>query len=584
MPVGNSHARTERLELAHVVSCPHGISRRKFLVSVGTAAVGLLAGCCPTPQSTPTPTSAPTGTPQPTDAPTDTPAPTATPMYWPTDGWRTSTPEEQGMDSEQLAQMVQYVQDQGINLHSILVVRNGYVVTDAYIHPFSQDSKHVLHSATKSIVSLLVGIAIDKGYIRSVNQPVLDFFPGRTIAHLDSRKKAMTLEHLLTMTTGLDWQDSYENKWRSTRQMQLSQDWIQYMLDFPMAEQPGTRFEYCNGASFLLSAIVQEATGMSTLAFAEEYLFRPLGTSDVTWLSNPQAVAIGYGRIWMNPYDMAKIGYLCLNGGLWDGQQLISSAWIEASTRSHITTPEGRYGYQWWVGNSGIYQAKGFAGQRILVLPEQDVVVVFTGGVYPNDEGALDRLVDRFIIPSVGSSAPQPENPKGVELLESRIQTLANPGPDPVPPLPETAQSVSGKRYLLDDDIPGWRSFSLEFQEQEALVRLFLEEESLELPIGLDGLYRVTHIDQPAFLTLLNGINFAADIDRIIREAHLDLTGSIALKGFWLNNNQFVINEQIVGEHEILRLALTFGDKEVDVWEQALVQGISQRTRGTLQD
>jgi len=561
----------------------HRISRRDFVKGAAIGAVGLLAGCGPAQQETSTSAS--------TDMPARTTAPTATPTlllaseYWPTGGWRTSTPEEQGMDSEQLTRMIQYIQDQDINLHSLLIVRNGCVVADAYIHPFSQNSKHVLHSATKSIVSALVGIAIDKGYVESVNQPVLGFFPERTVATLDSRKRAMTLEHLLTMATGWEWQDSYENKWLSTTQMQLSPDWIQHMLDLPMVEQPGTQFEYCNGASFLLSAIIQEATGMSTLAFAEKYLFGPLGISDETWLSNPQGVPIGYGRIWMNPRDMAKIGYLYLNKGLWAGQQLISSAWIEASTRQHFSFPDGEgYGYQWWVEGSGIYKAMGFAGQRIIVLPEQDMVVVFTAGLHPGDEAVLDSLLNYFIVPAVVLSAPRPENPEEVALLEARIQALANPEAEPVPPLPEMAQSVSEKRYILEDDTLGWRSFSLAFQEREALMSLFFGEDSLKLPVGLDSVYRVTHVDQPLFLILLNVASRAADIDRIIRETGLDWSGSIALKGSWPNDNTFVVNQQIVGEHDILRLSLTFDENGVDVLEQTLVLGTSQRTHGSLQD
>jgi CubicO group peptidase (beta-lactamase class C family) len=185
-----------------------------------------------------------------------------------------------------LAAVLGTIQEQDRGIDSVSVVRNGHLILDAAAYPYRADSRHVIHSCTKSIVSALIGIAIDKGYIESVEQPVLGFFPGRTVANLDARKEAMTLEHLLTMTAGLECRDSYLYRWRGLEQMRQSDDWVQFMLDLPMAEAAGNRFEYCNGASLLLSAIIQETTGMSAFSFAKEHLFGPLGVSDVAWESN----------------------------------------------------------------------------------------------------------------------------------------------------------------------------------------------------------------------------------------------------------------------------------------------------------
>ncbi|MDY7039712.1 MAG: serine hydrolase domain-containing protein, partial [Chloroflexota bacterium] len=154
------------------------------------------------------------------------------------------------MDSEMLADMLDTIREQNYDIDSVLVVRNGYMVTDAYVHPFRPDAKHVIHSCTKSIISALVGIAIEEGYIEGVEQPVLDFFPERSVANLDEDKREMTLEHVLMMASGLECRDSYLYRWRGLNQMRESDDWVQFMLDLPLAEKPGTRFEYCNGASF----------------------------------------------------------------------------------------------------------------------------------------------------------------------------------------------------------------------------------------------------------------------------------------------------------------------------------------------
>ena len=269
--------------------------------------VSLLVGCG-TPQTSSTPVP-PTAVPTPTPSEPEYWPTQREPDYWPTTGWRTTTPEEQGMDSVKLAKMVEFILEQNYDIHSVTVIRNGYLVADVTIHPFESNSRHHLASATKSITSALIGIAIQQGYINNVDQTVLSFFPERSAANLDANKKKMTLEHLLTMSSGLDCRDNIDD-WSRLFQMMETDDWVQYMLDLPMAEPPGTRFEYCNGASFMLSAIIQETTGMNTLDFAKDHLFSPLGIDDVVWLSNLQGITIGRTRLIMKPHDMAKIGYL----------------------------------------------------------------------------------------------------------------------------------------------------------------------------------------------------------------------------------------------------------------------------------
>jgi len=344
------------------------------------------------------------------------------PDYWPTKGWRTASPESQGMDSKLLVKMLDTIGEKHIAIHSVLVICNGYIVLDAYSYPYDSDDTHNIHSCTKSVSSALVGIVMDKGYIKDVNQPVLDFFPKRVAKNLDADKKAMTLENLLTMTTGLECRDSALYNWRGLRQLRNSPDWVQFMIDLPMAEVPGTRFEYCNGASFLLSAILQEQTGMNALSFAKENLFVPLSISDVRWPSNPQGITVGYSDLFMRPHDMAKIGYLYLNDGLWDGKRIISSQWIKASTRKHIAaTSTPGYGYQWWIVSPGIYTALGHKGQFIIVVPEKNMVAVFISSLGPEDSYSPLGLLASYIIPAVKSPTPLPENPNGEKALKSLI-------------------------------------------------------------------------------------------------------------------------------------------------------------------
>ena len=347
---------------------------------------------------------------------------------WPTQGWQASAPEAQGMDSGVLAAMLEDIQRQGHNIDNVTVIRNGYLVADAAIYPYEQDTKHIIHSCTKSIVSALIGIAIEQGYIDGVQTPVLDFFPGRSAENIDENKKSMTLDDLLTMSSGLNCRDSYLYRWSGLNEMRASSDWVKHMLDLPMAEAPGTRFEYCNGASFLLSAILTETTGMSAHEFADKYLFGPLGITDVIWPINPQGINIGWGELRMRPQDLAKIGYLYLRGGEWDGEQIIPSSWVEESTQKHISgTLEDGYGYQWWVDDSGIFMAVGYAGQFIFVVPEEELVVVFNSDLDDRDFYVPQVLLVDYIIPAVISSEPLPTDPEAEASLRLQIEALSKP-------------------------------------------------------------------------------------------------------------------------------------------------------------
>ena len=340
--------------------------------------------------------------------------------YWPKEHWRTATPESQGMCSEILTDMMDRLWQKNLELESILIVRNGYVVLDSYHFPNTPDAKHDLYSCTKSISSTLVGIAIDKGYIPSVDQPLLDFFPAKVPGNPDNRKQLITLKNVLQMTTGLKCRDSIHYRWKGLRALRGSRDWVQYMLDLPMAEAPGVRFEYCNGASFLLTAIIQETTGQSGRAFAQAHLFDPMGIHDIEWPANHRGRTIGWGRLQMLPRDMAKFGYLFLKEGRWNGRQIVSACWVAEATRSHIAVgPASGYGYQWWVMDSGDYAAIGYRGQRIYVLKDHDMVVVMTGRLKNLDRFLPSGLLRRYILPAVKSDRPLPANPTALNRLKS---------------------------------------------------------------------------------------------------------------------------------------------------------------------
>jgi CubicO group peptidase (beta-lactamase class C family) len=250
---------------------------------------------------------------------------------------------------------------------------------------------------TKSFIATLVGIAADQGAIPDLGKTVVSYFPERTFAASGPRKSALAVKDLLTMSSGLDWQEGDS----TYREMYYSADWVQYVLDIPMIAEPGKTFRYCSGCSHLLSAILQQATGQNPRDFAEQYLFAPIGLREAAWETDAQGIPIGGWGLRLTSRDMARLGYLYLNGGNWNGKQIVSREWVETSTSRQIETGgDLDYGYQWWIYPShGAYAALGRAGQTILVAPDLDLVVVTTAGTEGHEE--IFKLVEEYVFPAV---------------------------------------------------------------------------------------------------------------------------------------------------------------------------------------
>lgn len=323
----------------------------------------------------------------------------ATPVALAEFTWPTSTPEEEGIDPAALAEALQIAQEKYLGLHSLLVVRHGKLVSETYFAAYQADTPHPLYSVTKSFTSTLVGIAIEQGLLVGVDRPVLDYFPGMPVKNQDAQKTGMTLEDLLTMTSGLDWQegDPFYNA------MYMSEDWVRFVMNIPMRADPGEEFNYCSGCSHVLSAVLQHQVGMSTLEYADRNLFRPLGISNYTWDADAQGIAIGGWGLSLTPRDMAKLGQLFLQGGVWQGRQVVPAAWVSAATDSYIGTGGNvEYGYQWWVDPAvGSYSARGRYGQVVYVVPEKDLVVVVTAQA--SDDDPIYVLIEDVILPGIGN-------------------------------------------------------------------------------------------------------------------------------------------------------------------------------------
>jgi CubicO group peptidase (beta-lactamase class C family) len=236
--------------------------------------------------------------------------------------------------------------------------------------------------------------------IPDLDTRLLDIYPDIVPENPGEWKDSITLRDLLMMSGGFDARDSWLYEWEGLDGMHAADDAVEYMLDLPMDFEPGTRFEYTNGVSHLLSCIIKEKTGVSAAEYAEEHLFAPLGITEYTWDADNRGRNWGYNRIYFTPHDMAKIGFLFLNKGEWDGEQIISEEWVSEATAHRIDANivDG-YGYQWWVGDD-YYLAVGHMGQFIFVYPERDLIVVLTSSSPETFDYSL-RLPERFVIPAI---------------------------------------------------------------------------------------------------------------------------------------------------------------------------------------
>ncbi len=313
--------------------------------------------------------------------------------YFPTDQFRECTPEQVGMNSEKLVKVYNYAANPEIKTEGLIIIKNNYIVLEAYLNGFSPDKLHESYSIAKSITSCLVGIAIDKGYIQSENQPVYPYFEKwENLPETDLRKK-ITIRHLLTMTSGLEWneEDYYGDTSKNDAfiMYQTAENYIDYVLNKECVQIPGTRWYYSSGDTMLLSGVIQKAVMTSPEQFAKENLFDKMGIKKYYWEKDKAGNSVTAWGIGLTLREYAKFGLLYLNNGYWDGERIVSGEWVEKSS-SPCSSSVNWYGYSWWripifenyfhLGlPSDIYFAWGIYTQQIFIIPDYKIVVVRLG-------------------------------------------------------------------------------------------------------------------------------------------------------------------------------------------------------------
>jgi CubicO group peptidase (beta-lactamase class C family) len=472
---------------------------------------------------------------------------------WPTKGWSVAAPEAEGIDSGALADLVAWAKADWVD--SLLVVRHGKIVLDAYYAPFKPGMRHDLYSATKSVVGTLTAIAIRDHLLDSVDHPVLDLFQDKAVANVDDRKKAITIQHLLDMTSGFEWD-------RSSYAMFGSSDPTKFVLDQPMKTEPGQSFYYNNGSPYVLSALITKLAGQNALDFARRELFGPLGVTDLDW-GKPDAenVINGQAALYLQPHDMAKLGYLYLHKGEWDGKQIIPASWVERARMGVIDVGYGgfRYANLWWsLPGEGAYLAWGAHDQLIIVIPDADIVAVLTAAL-PNGTISPNDLVD-YLLKCVRPDKDLPPDLKGESRLNSALQSAATERRDEVGEPPPLAQQISGKSFDFDDNLLRLKTLALNL-------------------IGPNPTWSVSRETSATDKTIKTRSG-PLGLNRVYPEGPSQ-EGIPISKGRWVSATSFEVQTRVLGRGETYRWVFEFRGPAVDLHFEDN-EGFTAEAHGTM--
>ncbi|MES2584838.1 MAG: serine hydrolase [Pseudomonadota bacterium] len=472
------------------------------------------------------------------------------PVAWPTKSWQVSTPEAEGMDSAALSSLYDYLATAGFNTDSVLVARNGRIVSETYVAPFNADLRHDLRSVTKSVVATLVGVAVQEGKIASLDQKVLSFFPDQRAN--GPQQEALSVRHLLDMASGIQWREHPYDEQSDALKLWKSPDWVKFILDRQVEGAPGEKFRYIAADPHLLSSMLTRSTGANAAAYARQGLFKTMGIDNFAWRTDPQGNTVGESSLRLKSRDMAKLGLLYARQGRWEDQQLLPPGWTQAVfagglPNGHPSSVPPTYSRFWWTDASVPYAAAlGRHGQNIIVLPEQDLVLVVTSKTADNTRRASAAdMVKRYLLPAIKGHTALPENSDGLAKLAQAVRRLGEVHkPEPQLPSPQ-AEALSKRTFDLEPNAWQLREFALElslpipsFRLEQATRTFPFSNRSLGGAIGLQG-------------------------DYVVSSSKFE--GPLAIRGRWINGHTFRAETQHLEGSIIAEWTAEFADGELKV-------------------
>jgi CubicO group peptidase (beta-lactamase class C family) len=392
-------------------------------------------------------------------------------------------PESQGVSSGAVLALIDALEAGGHELHSFMLLRHGLVVAEAWWDPYRADTPHMLFSLSKSFASTGAGLAIAEGRL-SLDDTVLSFFPDEAPADPDENWRAMRVRHLLSMATGHDKDTSGEARRLG------GADWVRGFFQCPVEHAPGTHFAYNNGATYMVSAILQKVTGGRLLDYLTPRLLQPLGITGATWETCPRGIDCGAWGLSIKTEDIARFGQLYLQKGVWNGTRLLTEDWVREATSRQVSNGDNPdsdwnqgYGFQFWRCRHGAYRGDGAFGQNCLVLPEQDAVVAITSGL-PDMQTVLN-LIWEHLLPAFSKEAI-PADAMAEEALRNRLASQRVPTPGGASSSPQAA-AASGRTYKLEPNEQGYESIRFEFDAGAGSIVLRNARGEHRLACGLRG-------------------------------------------------------------------------------------------------
>jgi CubicO group peptidase (beta-lactamase class C family) len=398
-----------------------------------------------------------------------------------------STPEAEGLPSGAVRAFVDGAEEQVPGLHSLMLLRHGHVIAEGWWEPYGPDTPHLFFSLSKSFTSTAAGLAVGEGRL-SLDDDVLSFFPDDAPAAPGPHLRALKVRHLLAMATG--------HTGDTVAGMSSDPDgrWARGFLAQEPEKEPGTHFFYNNGATYMVSAIVQKVTGQTLLEYLTPRLLEPLGIAGATWESSPEGVNLGGWGLSARTEDIAKFGELYRNDGVWGGRRLLPEGWVADATAKHVSNgddPENDwhqgYGFQFWRCRHGAYRGDGAFGQFCVVMPEQEAVLAVTAGV--RDMGAVLRLAWEHLLPAF-APAPLPPDPAAHAALTERLAHLRLAAPEGAATSP-LANAVNGRTYRFDPNEEGVESLTTRFTDGGGVTATLRDKNGAhEMSVGAPGEWR----------------------------------------------------------------------------------------------
>lgn len=409
-----------------------------------------------------------------------------------------SIPESQGVGTESILRFLEATGTENLEMHSFMYLRHGYIITEAWWEPYRSNINHMMHSVSKTFTSTAIGFAVDEKLL-TVDDKVISFFPEDLPTEISPYLKDLSIKHLLTMSVGHETPPVFNI---------TDENWTRRFLATPIANEPGSIFSYSSYASYMLSAIIQKVTGQNTFEYLKPRLFEPLGMNDIQWETDAQGISYGGGGMRIKTSDMAKLGQLYLQEGVWNGKQLLSASWIKEATSTQICqvqnpTEEQKendesaqgYGYQIWrCTTHNAYRADGAYGQYIIVMPDQDAVIAITSRV--QNMHRILKLIWEHLLPGM-IDHPLRTNEDLGEFLISKTSLLSIPNPfitdeDKITPVKNTSQ-----RFVFESNERQIEEMSFNFDEKgDCKLTAKIAENTYDYLFGLDS-WRYGSTDRP---------------------------------------------------------------------------------------